>query len=155
MTMNLEALAIEASHNFDLSFDIRTDHGIEVAPGFFNLHNDLTGQSKVVLFHPESGYVFKPVWPGDNEYIASNSGRYLGKVVIDDITYKVRLPRFQVFRNVMAQEYVNGHSCRCANAWCEHASLVRRASKCADAHTGNWKIRGDEIVLFDFEGIMA
>lgn len=131
-------------------------HGIEVAPGFFNIHNDYTGQAKTVLLHPESGFVFKGCW-GDSEPVNA-SGRYLGEVNFFGRTLKLRLPEYHVVEinsdyYISVQEYIVGENCGCDNWSCKHAHEVGRVARCMDAHTGNWKIVGDEVVLFDFEGI--
>ena len=137
------------------------DHGVEVASGFFNVYNALTGQSRWVLYHPESDYVFKTTSTWEVKE-PENSGQHLGTVTLDGKTYQIRYPRMFYFdvdgETIEVQEYVHGESDPCldtdsdgiVNAWCEHALLLASASGLSDCHTGNWKIAGDEIVIFDF-----
>lgn len=154
--MNIETLAQDANEIIsDMPYSMRCDHGIEVAPGFFNLYNTMTGQSKPVLYHPESGLVFKQYF---GSIKPNASKRYLGEFTMYRKTFRVRLPEFHVIEvndtcSIHAQEYVAGEICACGHAWCEHSRGLRDVTKCFDTHSGNWKIVGDEIVLFDFEGI--
>lgn len=157
-TAEQEALAQEVSSFLDdIRYDIRTEHGFEVMPGFFNIRNMETGQSKTVLYHPESGYIFKAHYY-EPDTKTCPSGKVIGEVTWDGRTYPVRLPEYAVVkisdeRYISIEEYVGGANCGCESCWCDHASDVKRATKCADAHTGNWKIQGNEVILFDFESI--
>lgn len=156
--MEIKELAKQALDTIrDLPYGIARTHGFEVAPGFFTLYNDVTGQCKTVLLHLESGFVFKHSF--DEVAKKKNSGRYVGEVTFDNKTYPVRLPEFYAFEidgdSIVAQEYVIGEACECEGGTCEHSAMVRKATRCSDAHRGNWKITTEgEIVLFDFEGII-
>lgn len=137
--------------------ELRTTHGIEVLPGFFNVWNEVTGQSKVVLLHPESGYVFKESYTSWDDDAITYSRRYIGEVTLEgNLVFKIRLPEVHFFADLdlEVQEYVNGENCGC-ETWnkCGHTPEIKRVSKCSDAHFGNWKFVGDEIVLFDYDGI--
>lgn len=145
----------------DMPYSMRRMHGIEVAPGWFNIYNEKTGQSKRVLYHEGTGMLFKtPCYAG---YSAANlSNKFLGYVTFDDVTYPVRLPFFQQYplggeRFVEVQEYILGINCGCdeipGSYTCRHSDEVRRATGERDAHWGNWKIWNGEVVLFDFEGL--
>jgi hypothetical protein len=154
--MDITQLAHEAAAVLDsLPYDLSCKHGFEVAPGFFTLYNTQTGQCKAVLFHLESGLVFKPDYTGIPTSVSSR--RVVGSVTFEGKTYPVRLPenhQVQVGdRTIIAQEYVYGSACDCESPTCSHCRELRVATKCNDTHRGNWKISGDEIVLFDFEGI--
>ena len=133
-----------------LPYSVRREHGHEVAPGLFTLYNTNTGQSKCVLWHEESGYVFKHYYASDK---FPRGGEYIGEVEWDDLAvrYQVRLPYFHVFGEVCAQEYVQGEEHFCGDWSCAHARKVMKATGYHDAHVGNWKICQDEIVLFDFD----
>jgi hypothetical protein len=152
-----EALAKTAARIMStLSWDLRETDGIEIEPGFFNVWNTVTGQSRKVLFHPESGFIFKPT------YVESQprewSGRSLGEVNFDGVTYPVRLPEYSVVmvggRAISVEEYIYGEPCGCGEGgWCDHSETLQSAVKMTDTHNGNWKIQGDEIVIFDFESL--
>ncbi len=152
-TTELLALATVARELIsETPWHITDDDGIELAPGFFNVHNKRTGQSKTVLYHEESGYIFKNYFPDRARW--TESGSYIG--VVDDfdgVTYNVRIPRFHTFEDVTAQEYIPGEEHTCPNSYghCDHAKLVSQATGYRDAHNGNWKIFNGEIVLFDFD----
>lgn len=146
----LETLAIVARQLIgDSSWDLRTMNGAEVAPGFFTEYNDRTGQSKTVLYHEESGFVFKHYY---QSHRWTASGSYIGEVSWDGVTYQIRLPEFHVFEDVTAQEYIGGeyHNCNGMSS-CEHTTMVKDATGYLDSHNGNWKIFNSEIVLFDFD----
>lgn len=154
--MDIDALAkTAASIIFELPYDLQNAHGFEVAPGFFTLHNDETGQCKAVLYHPESGLVFKR----DITRIPAtlSSRRHLGEVTFEGVTYSVRLPENHHVevngQTIVAQEYIIGEACHCFNPWCDHTRALQETTKCNDTHRGNWKFVDNEIVLFDFEGI--
>lgn len=155
--MDIEALALEAADIIEhVPHGLTYSHGIEVAAGFFNLHNRETGQSKVVLYHPESDFVFKIVYQDYSDKKASR--RTVGRMSINGQRYRIRLPEFYTFSVndhewVEAQEYIVGEPCECDMAWCDHANRMRAQTNCPDTHRGNWKIVDNEIVLFDFEGI--
>lgn len=154
--MNLEELAKSAARIIaELDYDIAHENGFEVEVGWFTVHNDFTGQSKTVLYHPESGYVFK-----SDSYWSETpnaSGRYLGEVEMLDRKFRVRLPECHNFKvdsqRIEVQEYIIGEACGCDRSWCDHATALMRVTRCSDTHQGNWKIVGDEIILFDFDGI--
>ncbi len=154
---NTQTLASEAC---DLMNSMRWDDrdGHEVAPGFLNIYNRTTGQSKTVLLHPESGLIFKEVYDAA-EVDTSNSNRFIAHVLLNAVSFPIRLPYFEVFqfgdRYICAQEYVQGEFCACGGGSCENSWAIRSASRCQDAHCGNYKIVNGEIVLFDFEGIRA
>jgi hypothetical protein len=125
-------------------------NGVELLPGFFNLYNERTSQSKTVLLHLESGYIFKRTY-GYERWTAS--GTYLGEVTWDDITYRIRLPRFYMFGDVTAQEYIDGewHDCPQHVASCAHTWELSQVTGYSDCHVGNWQVFNGEIVLFDFD----
>lgn len=137
------------------NYSLRCMHGIELAEGFFVLYNTQTGQSKTVLYHPESGLVFKEDRYSHEPKRASN--RFLGVVKWFDKTLNVRLPEFHLIKidntHISAQEYIMGDNCGCGGHWCEHCTDVKTVSRCRDSHPGNWKIIDDDVVLFDFDGI--
>jgi len=132
-------------------------HGVEVAPGWFNIYNEITGQSKTVLYHPESNLIFKRDY---NDYDNKYSRLHLGVITIEGKTYNVRLPEFHSEGSFTAQEYVNGTMCPCNQKdegyfyMCPHVNEVKTLTRCRDAHAGNWKVINDEVVLFDFDGII-
>lgn len=143
-----------------LSWELREKHGIEVAPGFFVIYNTDTGQSKACILHEESGFIFK------TDHSAGRYGHMSGMrfedVTVNGMTYGVRLPIFHDFSNalgIMAQEYINGESCNCGEEneenfyRCDHRGAIRDVTGCNDTHRGNWKFQGNDIVLFDFDGI--
>lgn len=149
--MNLESLAKEATEHINLvrrDWELKSTHGIEIAPGFFNIFNERTGQSRVTLYHPESGYIFKTTYVGDHH---TASGSYLGEVEIDGISYRIRLPEFYYFAGIEVQEYVVGENHDCNGSYsCEHTHAIADETGYFDTHTGNWKIVGSEIVYFDY-----
>jgi hypothetical protein len=157
--MKIETLAREAANVLEtMPYDMGYQHGFEVAEGFFTLHNDFTGQSKTVVYHPESGYVFKFQYLDCEPAPAKASNRYLGEIEIDGTTYRVRLPIFHHFPHddeqfIAVQEFVGGEPCTCVEAHCTHTRRLATVTNCYDAHRGNWKIYNGEVVLFDFEGI--
>jgi len=153
MSMNLEKLAAQAAramyHVNRMPYRDQCAHGMEYRRGFFNLYNDEAGQSKTVLYHPQSGYVFKRLGYCEP---TNSSNRYIGEVDLDGKVYRVRLPEYYIIDDVMVQEYVHGETCcKSSKGWCAHAHQISEALHCEDAHGGNYKIVGDEIVLFDFE----
>ena len=131
------------------------EHGLELAEGFFVIHNDDTGQSKTVLLHAETDLIFKHDWEDTPHSV---SGRRICTVNLDGKEYTVRLPKFESFEidgeTIAVQEYVRGEKC-CdeVGGWCSHAYTMRRETKCFDTHNGNYRVVGKEVVLFDFEGI--
>lgn len=138
-------------------------HGIEVTPGFFNVYNETTGQSKTVVFHPESGLLFKRTFWGQwaSEAVKA-SNRHLGEIEVDYVTYPVRLPYFEFVQMlderetfIEIQEFIYGESCSCDDyAYCAHRGELRTLTGYLDCHRGNWKITPEgEIVLFDFDGM--
>lgn len=156
--MDIEALAKKAGRIFNrIPWHIAEDHGLEFQRGFFVIYNHVTGQSRTTLYHPQSDLIFKNCgWPGD----PSNSGKHIGTVTLDGVTYNMRYPRMHFFDApngyVEVQEYVHGKNDPCldghdtyTDAWCEHAYAVHTASGLSDTHTGNWKIVGNEVVIFD------
>ena len=154
--MDIETLAkrAEKAMNVVNSQHMFYQHGVEVMRGFFNIYNDEAGQSKTVIYHPRSGYVFKTVSDYYGGVEPSNSRRYLGEVDFDGKVYRVRLPEFYIIGDVEVQEYVYGQTCcESQRGWCEHAHIMSDTVHCDDAHGGNYRIVGDEIVLFDFDGI--
>lgn len=157
--MNIETLAKRAADVLEtMDYNLSWQHGFEVAEGFFTLHNDYTGQSKTVVYHPESGYVFKFQYHDCEPAPANASNRYLGEIEIDGTTYPVRLPFFHHVPHdseqfVAVQEHVGGAPCGCIEADCGHSQRLANVTNCYDTHRGNWKIYNGEVVLFDFEGI--
>lgn len=164
---NIELLAIEAQTLFADCSPWNGENMGEVTDGWLELVNTWAGQSRVVLYHPESGYVFKRGTGWGDPTPASNSGRYVGEVTLtadpdydDNIegTFPIRLPEFYYFdvegTTVEVSEYVEGSSC-CSirGGWCAHAYAMVEASGCSDAHNGNYCIVNGEVVLFDFDGI--
>jgi hypothetical protein len=130
---------------------------------FVSLYNHKTGQSSVVLRHLPSNYVFKAdcynTLPSTNA-----SRRNLGEVTIHGSTYRVRLPEFYIIEmgedtygdpmTMVVTEFVDGDDCGCdAGGWCVCARAMSRVTNCNDTHSGNWLIKDDEVILFDFEGI--
>jgi hypothetical protein len=149
--MDIEKLAVVAKEflNGDVSWSYRKMHGIEFAPGFFNMVNESTGQSKIVLYHEETGFVFKRSYGCERWTL---SGSYIGTVNFDGIDYRVRLPEFYNFGDVVAQEYIGGPMHDCNGQWsCEHTRALSLATGYNDCHAGNWKIHNGEVVLFDFD----
>jgi hypothetical protein len=152
-------LAEQAARAINFSpYEVRTMHGVEIADGFFNVYNQETGQSKTVVFHPESGMVFKLGY--GPRYSTNHSGRVIGEVRWDGVTYPVRLPIFDYFDTaggwVEMQECIEGAHCGCDGyGRCEHMDDMETATKCGDTHRGNWKIaaHADEVILFDFDGM--
>lgn len=138
-----------------MSWALAEMHGIEVAPGFFNIYNTYTGQSKRAVFHPESGLIFKTngYYDEDESHL---SKRYLGDVDFDGVIFPVRLPYHETFVDleIHAQEYVYGEPCDCEN-YCDHIRAMNKATGYGDCHRGNWKISNGEVILFDFDGISA
>lgn len=123
------------------------DDGNEVAPGFFSVYNSKTGQSRPVVYHPESGFCFKR----DDEQAGANaSGKILGTVEWFSKILTIRLPEQYSNGDVVAQEFVIGESCECLGNFCEHTAEVSEVTGYRDTHKGNWLIRDDEIILFDF-----
>jgi hypothetical protein len=165
---NIEALAIEAYNIMDnLTGWAWNRPAGEVAPGWVNLVNTWAGQSRTVLHHPESGYVFKNGTGWSNPIPDFNSGQYVGTVTLvadpnydENIegTFPVRLPEFYHItvddQIVEVSEYVEGKSC-CSirGGWCAHAYAMVDATGCEDAHNGNYAIVNGEVVLYDFDGI--
>lgn len=133
-----------------------SDHGWcgqneEIEDGWYNIYNEITGQSKMVVHHLESGYVFKRTHGGE-QWTAS--GQYLGEIDIDGVTFRIRLPRFYFFGNIVAQEFIGGEhhsSCGDYGGGCSHAYKMSDITGYGDCHTGNWKIFNGEVVLFDFD----
>lgn len=160
---DIEALAREAAEALFmfLPYEVTTMHGIELAPGFFNVYNNATGQSKRVVLHPESGCLFKTVWADPEIDVERLSGRYLGTVNFEDGPHLVRLPNFDYIYTdngiVEVQEYVIGESCDCdsyRDCRNNHTAPLAEVTQCYDTHRGNWKMTASgEIVLFDFDGI--
>jgi hypothetical protein len=155
--MQTETLAREALpiiQEIDWWSPLRGFHGAEAAPGWFILYNSDTGQSKVPLLHLETDLVFKVDQAGVEQ---TASGMNLGRIQVDNVKYRVRLPYFQTFliegTFLTAQEYVRGGTCKCPKTWCKHASRLSDITNCLDTHKGNWKIQDREIILFDYEGI--
>jgi hypothetical protein len=162
--MDIKRLAAEAATIMEeISYALSNEHGIEVAPGFFNIYNKSTGQARVVLYHPESDLIFKSTYFGGTEEEGnSNSKKILGSVELFGRHLTIRFP-FLLFLltssgRIEVQEYVHGTNDPCleiknergySNAWCEHAAAVRQATGLTDTHSGNWKIVGDEIIVFD------
>lgn len=153
--MDMQRLATRAFNVIEsVPRDLRRMNGIKVAPGFFNVWNEQTGQCRTVLYHPNTDTIIKRCHDTTPPHA---SGRYLDMVEMLDNLYRIRLPKLQVFearpgRYVQIQEYIRGTTCGCADSWCMHSEEVSRVSGCLDAHNGNWLISGDEIILFDFEG---
>lgn len=151
--MDIETLTRRAAtvlYTFDRA--LWCDHGVEVAEGFFNIYNNHTGQSRVVVYNPESGFCFKRA-DSDNE-IASDAGRWLGTVNWFGQCLSVRLPHFFYLEDegIMAQEYVIGAPCDCdASPFCKHTRELSSITGYRDTHRGNWKISGDEVIIFDYE----
>ena len=158
--MDLERLAHRAARLISTTdWRLLEDHGLEVARGFFCIYNHVSGQSRSVLYHPASDYVFKNgVWYVTPE--ESNSNKYIGTVELEGKTYRIRFPRLFFFETprgtIEVQEYIHGEEDWCMrdsydynDCWCEHAQKIHAASGLSDTHTGNWKIVGDEIVIFD------
>ena len=158
--MDIEKLAFQAADIIDnVNWHITRMHGIEVARGFFNIYNVLSSQSRVVLYHPKSDLIFKQA-----EYVDdSASNRYLGEVVLEGVTYRVRHPKVQYvdceWVTIEVQEYVRGRLDPClentderygmVDCWCHHARMLGTQVGVLDTHSGNWKIVGNEIVIFD------
>ena len=154
--MDLETLAKVAAEVIDnMPWGLHEADGIELAPGFFNVYNRVTGQSRAVLYHPESDYIFKSCY-GETK---CESRKEIGTVELDGKTYRMRFPEVYLFDTplgaVEVQEYVHGEPDRCllgeedlVDAWCEDAYAVQNASGLSDTHTGNWLISGDDIIIF-------
>lgn len=161
--MNIETLAQAASQVFAAHpRSVFREDGTELASGFSTLYNTVTGQSKDVLLHVASRFVFKKHTGWHTQYPTSLSRKVLCDVVLEgDLLFTVRLPEFHYFRfggfTVEVQEFVDGEACGCTEGygWCEHTKALKEATGVSDCHRGNWKISGDgsEIVLFDFDGI--
>lgn len=128
-------------------FNQRSENGLEVAPGWFNLYNQY-GQSKIVLLHLESGYIFKPTY-GSEHFTAS--GAYIGEVTLDGDVYQIRIPYFEHHNEVTAQEYIPSNDHTCDGGWCPWAYAIVASVQYHDAHCGNWSLYNGEIVLFDFD----
>lgn len=148
--MDLRALAAEADTIMtSFPYEVEADNGVEVAPGWFNVYNEVTSQSKKALLHEESGYVFKRSYSSERW---TASGSYIADVNFDGIDYRVRLPEFHLFDGIAAQEYIGGEHHYCGgSASCEHTLKLSDATGYFDCHAGNWKIFNGEIVLFDFD----
>lgn len=157
--MDIETLATKAGRIFANWPMNAYDHGLELARGFFTVYNIVAGQSRHVLYHPKSDLIFKDgtYWSTLTE---SNSNQNLAVVTLYGREFTVRFPRIHTFETkygaVEVQEFVNGESDPCvssktgfSDAWCEHADILAKATGLCDTHTGNWKIVGNEIVIFD------
>lgn len=148
--MELEELAVIAQGLLDsIAYGVNR----EVAPGWMSVYNEVTSQSKHVVHHLESGYVFKHTFGGE---CWTASGQYLGELDIDGTVFPIRLPRFYFFGDVVAQEFVGGihHTCddqRDAGSGCEHTYALSQVTGYNDCHVGNWKVYNGEVVLFDFD----
>lgn len=141
-----------------LPYDLKEDHGVEVAEGFFVVYNTDTGQSKQVLWHEPTDRIFKWIYSDWSKVKLSYSGLLIGEAFFDGAYYPVRLPEFEYFdyghRTVEVQEYVRGAACGCDWRDCPHGPEIRRVTGVLDTHQGNWKFNEKgEIVLFDFDGI--
>ena len=137
ITNALRTLALSAFHK----------KGVE---GFEEYYNERTGQSKTVFINPTLGIVVKEL----TSQFGAASGEYLGCVKFEDEnkTYHVRACEYEVFDDVVIQEYVGGEYHFCDHgSWCPHAEVLENATGLDDLHSGNWKICGDEIVIFDFD----
>lgn len=133
------------------SYEELHTNGAEVESGFFVVYNDRTGQSKSVVHHRESGFIFKNWWRAPDAKFSA-SGSYIGEVTWGDVTYPIRLPFFHVFDEVVAQEFIDGetHDCN-GRSHCMHTDDLCRVTGYVDCHVGNWKILNGEVVLFDFD----
>lgn len=159
--MDIERLAKQAAVAIEsTTYALQRMHGIEVAEGFFNIYNTVSGQSRVVLYHPESDLVFKESY---YRYDESASNQYLCEIEMDGVTYRVRYPKFFYVNvgsdTIEVQEYVRGVPDTCiedlpenhgmVDCWCHHALLLAQVTGECDVHTGNWRFVGNEIVIFD------
>lgn len=147
--MELEELAVIArGYISTCGWTGRTE---EIAEGWYSIYNEATGQSKNVVHHLDSGYVFKATYGGERW---TASGQYIGEIEIDGHLYPIRLPRFFYLGDIVAQEYIWGehHDCTGGGLFsCEHTRQMSEITGYNDCHTGNWKIFNGEVVLFDFD----
>lgn len=158
--MNVTELAREARELFDTAnYDDFRTNGIEVAPGWTTVFNEATGQSKRVLLNVAASLVFKYNYGSAHDTPANASQRAICEVTIEEGTFTVRLPYFETIEVegswIEVQEFVNGRTCMHFGDTfdCLCVREMRRNSGCFDTHNGNWLIVGNEIVLFDFDGI--
>src|SRR6476620_2163850 len=103
-----------------VGYETQQNNGLEVSPGWINVYNTQTGQSRTVLYHPESGYCFKQANEEDTENTAS--GRFLGTVEWLGKVLTVRLPNYIIDHEtgITAQEFVVGTSCDHFETFCPH-----------------------------------